>query len=286
VNVVEEGALNRAAGVLGITQPSVSRRIRQLEDIVGTKLLHRTTHSLSVTDEGLRMVALAREIVGKWEAGLDELSDHEPQGRLKVVAPVGLGQASLIDAAADFLAVYPKVTLDWVLTDQPVDLMAGEADVWIKVGSVSDDRLVVQPMASVDRLLVSNPALTERDGDWQDYPMIALSPFQRDHGDLFDKKGALKRIHPPVIMRSDNIEAVRKAALRGAGMAVLPDWLIAEDLKNRNLVEVAPNFRAARLDVVLAYAPERGRPLRLKRFVEHMLKHRQRLEDFACSCPQ
>ncbi|MGF1543189.1 MAG: LysR family transcriptional regulator [Parvularculaceae bacterium] len=268
--VVSEGSLNRAAGRLGVSQPSVSRRLKQLEDLVGARLVHRTTHDLSVTDEGRRLLLAAADIVGRWEAALDEVRDDEPQGLLRVAAPVGLGQAALVDAAAAFLAAHPKVELDWRLTDGAVDLMAGEADVWIKIGAVADDRLAVRRLARVERLIVADGTLVARAADWRGLPLIALTPFHAGFVELVDADGGVHRHEPRVAMRTDNIEAVRRAARQGAGVAVLPRWMVADDLDAGRLVDAAAPLRAPSLDVTLAFAPERGRPKRLRTFVEAM----------------
>ncbi|MEM9705375.1 MAG: LysR family transcriptional regulator [Pseudomonadota bacterium] len=270
VCVVEEGALSRAAGRLGVSQPSVSRRIRQLEDLVGSRLLHRTTHSLSLTDEGHRLLVLAKHLLGSWEAGLDELRDTEPQGLLRVAAPVGLGQSVLVDAAAEFLAENRKVEIDWRLTDHDIDLMSGEADIWIRIGVTTDDRFVSRRLAVAERLLVASPTLAAQTPKWWRHPVIALTPFFRGSVELFDRHGVSHQHSPRVALRTDNIEAARRAALRGVGAAILPTWLIKSDLAAGALVDAAPGLKAASLDVTLAYAPERGRPMRLTRFVDYI----------------
>ncbi|MEM9898848.1 MAG: LysR family transcriptional regulator [Pseudomonadota bacterium] len=268
--VVEHGALSRAASSLGISQPSVSRRIKQLEDIAGARLLHRTTHALSVTDEGKRMLILAQDVLGFWEAGLDEIQDTEPQGLLRVAAPVGLGQTILMDAAAEFLAANRRVKIDWQLTDHDVDLMSGEADVWIRIGAPSDDRFVTRRLASAERVLVASPALAAQTKDWSNYPAIALTPFYTGSFELFAQDGSSQKNTLKVVLYTDNIEAARRATLRGVGAAVLPTWLIRSNLADGTLVDAAPGLKAVSLDVVLAYAPERGRPMRLTRFIDHM----------------
>ena len=201
VRVADTGALSRAARSLNVSQPSVSRRIQSLEDACRAKLIHRTTHYLELTDEGRRLLPVARELLSKWEAGVSALADDEPSGLLQVAAPVGLGQSRLMDEAVAYLKRYPKVQMDWTLTDEPVDVVGGEADIWISIGgAVTDDRLVVKQLAKVDLLLV------------------------------------------------------------------------AAELKGNRLTRVAPNLKGAPLDVIAAYAPERGRPSRLRSFIDQLTK--------------
>lgn len=270
IRVAETGALSRAAQSLGVSQPSVSRRIKSLEELTRAKLIHRTTHYLELTDEGRRLLSVARELTSKWEASLSELGDDEPQGLLRVAAPVGLGQLQLMDEAASFLKRYPKVQLDWKLTDQPVDLVGGEADLWIRIGAVTDDRLIVRPLAEIERFLVAAPNLVEAASDWTKLPVIALSPFYGYDLKLLNKRGSEKIYRPDITLASDNIFAVKRAAIHGVGVALLPKWLIQAELADGSMVRIAPNLKGAALEMVLAYAPERGRPPRLRYFVDQL----------------
>ncbi len=268
LRVAETGALSRAAVAQGLSQPSVSRRIKALETITGVKLIHRTTHFLQLTEEGRMLLPVAREMLEKWDEAIDALRDKEPQGRLTIAAPVGLGQSWLIDEAAAFLKRYPAVRIDWKLTDDPIDIIAGEADIWIRIGATSDDRLVVKSLGRVKRILVATPQLANSTKDWTTLPAVALSSFYDREIALFDAKGRERLIDLNVVLASDNIAAVARAVRAGLGMALLPQWLIQEDLKTGALVRVAPTLSGLSLDLVLAYAPERGRPMRLTRFVE------------------
>ena len=270
IRVVDTGALSRAARAAGVSQPSVSRRINSLETMVGVKLIHRTTHHLELTDEGRRLLPVARALLNKWDACLDDLRDNEPQGLLRIAAPVGLGQMQLMDEAALYLKQNPRVKIDWRLTDQIIDIVNGDADLWIRIGEIADDRLVVKRIATVERVLVAAPETAKAAPDWSDLPVISLSPFYETKLELFDRRGRAKTFHARVVLASDNITAVKRAVAQGAGVALLPDWLVSTELKAGSLVRIAPHLKGRALDVVLAYAPERGRPLRLRRFVEQL----------------
>lgn len=270
ISVVDTGALSRAARAAGVSQPSVSRRMNSLETMIGVKLIHRTTHYLELTDEGRRLLPVARALLSTWDACLDDLRDSEPQGLLRIAAPVGLGQTRLMDEAALYLKQHPRVKIDWLLTDHTIDIVNGDADLWIRIGEIADDRLVIKRIATVERLLVGTPALAKSAPDWSDLPVISLSPFYETELRLFDQRGKEKTFRPHVALTSDNIAAVKRAVIQGAGVALLPDWLVSAEIKSGRLVRIAPHLKGRALDVVLAYAPERGRPLRLRSFVEHL----------------
>ena len=272
VRVADAGALSRAAVSLNVSQPSVSRRIKSLEEACGAKLIHRTTHFLELTDEGRRLLPLARELLSKWEAGVSALADAEPNGLMRVAVPVGLGQSRLADEAVAYLRKYPKVQMDWTLTDEPVDVVGGEADLWIKVGAVADDRLVVKPLATVERFMVASPDLAASVSRWTDLPAVSLAPFYGSELTLFNQRGEEERYRPHIALASNNIAAVKRAVLQGAGVALLPNWLVAAELKDKRLIRVAPKLKGKPLDIVAAYAPERGRPSRLRLFIDALAK--------------
>ncbi|MEO0400173.1 MAG: LysR family transcriptional regulator [Pseudomonadota bacterium] len=268
--VAEAGALSRAARSLNVSQPSVSRRIKTLEDLVGVRLLHRTTHQLTLTDEGARLLVAARQILTEWDAALDALSDDEPRGKLRIAAPVGLGQSRLMDEAATFVRRYPNVSIDWRLTDEMVDLIGGEADLWVRIGGAFDDRLVIIRLTQVRRYLVAAPGALSSPREWASLPFVALTPYNDAEITLYDRHGQERHWRPTIALSSDNIAAVKRAVLQDAGAALLPEWLVEQELDAGRLIRLAPSLEGARLALSVAYAPDRGRPQRLRRFIDQL----------------
>ena len=275
VRVAERGSLSAAARDLGLSQPSVSRQVAALEARLGAALLRRTTHALSLTPDGAALLADARRLLAEWEA-IEErhVPGDEPRGALRVVAPVALGQTLLAEMAAAFLARHPGVSLDWRLTDDPIRFAEEGCDAWVRVGPVPDDTLVVRELGRVERLVVAAPGLL-RDGPdaaLDGLPWLALEPFEGKRIELRDPDGATRAFAVRPRMTSDNVAALREAALAGLGAAIMPRWFVADALASGALVDAAPDLRAARLPVNLALAPGAARPARVQALADALVR--------------
>ena len=275
VRIAEAGSISAAARGLGLSQPSASRQLAELEARLKAQLVRRTTHSLALTDAGSELLADAREILDAWEVLAEKhlSSETEIEGRLKVVAPVALGQRHLARIACQFQAQHPGVSLTWVLEDDAIRFAEEGCDCWIRVGPVPDDRLVVRRIATVERLLVGSAALVAEYGlprtpsAARRLPLAALDPFEGGRLALLRGRRST-RIEPAVRMRTNNIFALKEAALMGVGMAILPTWFIADELRDGALQDLVPGWKAPCLDVHLAHLPNRHPPLRLRAFLE------------------
>ncbi|UWR21179.1 LysR family transcriptional regulator [Sulfitobacter sp. S190] len=269
VRIAERRSLSGAARDLGTSQPSVSRQLAALEDRLGTVLVRRTTHDVTLTPDGLALLADARRMLGEWEAIEDRHSGQGGlRGTIRVIAPVGLGQRLLLRAAAEFMHAHPQITIDWRLRDDVIRFAEEGCDCWIKIGAVPDDTLVVRQLAKVERLVVGTAdcLARQRGADVAKMPWLTLGQFEGNRIELYDTKGAARSFTVRPKMASDNIFAIYEAARQGVGIAILPRWFVAEDLDSGALVDVAPNLRAAQLPVNLALATGTQRPARVERF--------------------
>lgn len=279
VRIADTGSISAAARDIGLSQPSASRQLAELESRLKTQLMRRTTHSLALTDAGADLLADARLLLDSWEA-LEEkhlAGEMEIQGRLKVVAPIALGQTHLARIAWQFQQNHPGVTITWQLEDQPIRFAEVGCDCWIKVGAVPDDTLVVRRLGSVERLLVASRGFVRKHGlpttpkQAERLPLVALEPFEGGKIPLHQGKQATT-IRPDAQMQTNNIFALKEAMQMGLGMAVMPSWFIADELANGELVDLVPDWRAPSLDIHVAYLPGRHQTLRLKRFLETIEK--------------
>ena len=277
VRVAERGGLSAAARDLDLSQPTVSRRIARLEARLGTTLLRRTTHASAPTADGLALLEDARRLLAGWEAVEERHAGDGAAlaGTVRTVAPVGLGQTRLGPAVAAFLEAHPKVSIEWRLTDRPIRFAEEGCDCWIRIGPIADERLVVRELARVERLVVAAPApaRAHADGSLEAMPWLALGPFEGARIELFGAGGERRAFTVRPRFATDSLFALRDAALAGLGAAILPRWLVARELAEGALVDVAPAWRAARLPVTLAVAAGPGRPARIGAFAEAVAEH-------------
>ena len=271
VRIAERGSLSAAARDLGTSQPSVSRQLAALEDLLGVQLVTRTTHSLALTPDGTAALTDARRMLGEWE-GLAErfANDTALRGTLRVVAPIALGQRHIMDATLAFARDHPSVSIEWRLTDRTIRFAEEGCDVWIKVGPVPDDTLVVREIARVERMVVSTPDLADgHEGEpLERWPWVTLGPFEGSRIVLHADDGSERAFTVEPRMATDNIFALLEAVRGGLGAAILPRWFVRDELDDGRLIDVAPDARAARLPINIAIAAGSRRPVRVDRFVE------------------
>ena len=276
VRIADAGSISAAARDLGLSQPSASRQLSELESRFKTQLIRRTTHDLSLTTAGTALLADARQLLDEWEAFEERHLETEDalRGTLKVVAPVALGQLHLLELVIQFQQQHPDLKLSWQLEDRNIRFAEVGCDCWIKIGSVSDDSLAVEPLGEVERLAVAAPQLIEAYGqpqmpaDLEKIPCLALEPFEGDRIPLTNANGQTTAISPLANMTTNNIFAIQQATLAGLGWAVLPRWFIDDERNNHQLVDILPAWRAPKLTIRVAFLPGRRRPRRLQRFLE------------------
>ena len=275
VRIADCGSISAAARDMGLSQPSVSRQLAELETRLDTQLVRRTTHSLALTDAGVDLLADARLLLDNWEV-LEEkhlAGSSCIQGKLKIVAPVALGQMHLARIACQFQYDNPGVTINWQLEDQPIRFAEIGCDCWVKVGQIPDETLIVRQLGSVKRSLVASQAFINENGlpttpkQAERLPLVALDPFEGAKIPLFQRKRTTT-IHPNARMQTNNIFALKEATTMGLGMAVMPRWFIADELRSGELVDLLPKWQPTSLIIHVAYMPGRHRTMRLNAFLD------------------
>jgi DNA-binding transcriptional LysR family regulator len=283
VRIVDAGSLSAAARLLETTQPTISRRLKTLEKSLGVRLLQRSTHAMKLTDDGMRCYTRARELITGWQEFESEIrgAGEEPVGLLRVIAPHAFGQQQLVAPLAEYLQRYPKMTVDWTLHDRTPDFIAEGIDCAIRVGDIPDPSVVAIRLGEVPRIVVCAPAVladtlagaalpTHPDG-LAALPWIAVSSFYRNEVALTHRhSGETVRIAIQPRMFTDNLYAMRSAALLGVGAALGSSWALREELAAGRLVQLTPEWEAAPLPIHLIYPPARFYPARLRRFIDIM----------------
>ena len=275
VRIAEAGSISAAARELGLSQPSASRQLAELESHFHTQLIRRTTHTLSLTGAGADLLADARRLLDDWELLEEKYVDSgEIKGQLKIVAPVALGQLHLLAIAIKFQQLHPQVSISWHLEDGDIRFAEVGCDCWIKVGPVLDKSLLVDPLGQAERIVVASPQLLELHGtcrtprSLEKLPCVALEPFEGGQIPLTNRKKKTVWLSPSVRMSTNNIFALRRAAISGLGLAVMPRWLISDELRNGELVDFIPEWRAPKLTIYAASLQSRYRTQRLRSFIE------------------
>jgi DNA-binding transcriptional LysR family regulator len=279
VRIVQAGNLSAAAAQMGMTQPTVSRRLQMLERSLGLRLLQRSTHAMKLTEDGERCFERAKEMLSGWEAFEGDLrgAGRRAEGSLRVVVPHAFGQEQLVGPLAEFMNRHPGVAVEWILHDNASDFISQGIDCAIQVGEVTDPGVVAIRLGEVPRMLVAAPALLDRFApvghprDLAALPWLAITAFyRRDITLTHEISGETCDIVFQPRLSTDSLYALRNAALAGLGVCLGSAWLLRQSLPQQRLVQLLPSWHAAPLPVSLIYPHAQFYPARLRHFIDVM----------------
>jgi len=279
VRIVQAGSLSAAAAQMGTTQPTISRRLQQLERTLGVRLLQRSTHAMKLTEDGERCFERAKELLSGWDAFETDLrgAGVEASGTLRVVVPHAFGQDQLIGPFTEFMRRHPRISVDWMLHERAADFVAQGIDCAIQVGEVTDSSLVAIHVADVPRIMVCAPSLLKgvpkikHPSDLNILPWLAITHFYRRQFSLMHTtSGERFDVTFQPRMATDNLHALCAAALEGMGACLVSEWMVREHVASKRLVELLPEWQASVLPVSVVYPYARHYPARLRLFIDLM----------------
>lgn len=283
VRIAETRSLSAAARALGLSQPSSSRQLKQLEAVMGVQLVKRSTHDLVVTDAGEQFLPVANELLNLWDGALETatLGRYEYRGPIRIAVSVSIGQTFLADLSARFLLKHPGITLDWRLIDEPGDLAAGGYDLWIKAGSIRDQTLIVHELGRLERTVVGNAsqARVEHPSELNTRDAVQFIVIDTRQVPLKTQDGrtATLRLKPAFV--TDSPFAAHAAIRHGVGYGIMSYWRVNAELKAGTLIELCPDWMPPAINLYLAYPQARFRPARLKKFIEY-IRNEPLLEEY------
>ncbi len=249
--VVDDGGFSAAARQLNLSPSAVSKQITRLEDRLGVRLLTRTTRRLSVTEEGDAYYHRVKRIL----ADIDEAeqavsaSKAEPRGNLRVTVSNAYGQERLIPILPKFLAQYPEISVEVIMTDAVVDLVEQGIDLAVRQGRLANSAMVARKLCDARRLVVGTPSYFKRYGipkqpsdlDKHNCLAFAGNPSLNDWKFLM-ADGREQTIRTSGNFLANNGQAVYKMTLAGLGLARLSDFLVTNDVAEGRLVSVLTDF--------------------------------------------
>lgn len=280
VQVVESGNLTRAAQALQVATSAVSRRIKDLEDRLGTQLLQRTTRQMRLTASGEAFHARALDILHALEEAEAEAGESARtlSGPLRIAAPLSFGHSHLAPLLIEFACNNPGVRLDIDLSDRFVDLVAEGHDLAVRIGRLKDSSLIARTLAEVQTVLVASPAFWERHGMPEAPDDVAGLPALRYSGasatveriSCRDAKGEQRDIPVEWVMNATNGELLREAAIAGLGLVVQPSFILRDAVVRGDLVPALTDCRWPSVRIHVVYPETRYLTARARAFVDFM----------------
>lgn len=280
VRVVEGGSFAAAAEASGVSATMVAKQVRAIEDRLGAQLLRRTTRRHQLTEVGqlyLERCRVALAGVAQAEASALELQ-QSPRGALRLVAPVGFGSRTLAPVLADYLTHYPQVTVDLVLDDRPEDWLREGLELGIVIGDLRDDTLVARPLHPYRRLLAAAPAYLAEHGvpthprELTSHSCLGLK-YWRHHArwPLLGPGGETCEVPVTGRFTANQGDALREAAIAGAGIVLQPEDALAPALAEGRLVPVLPDWSFKTTPVFLVYAADRRPTAKLRSAIDSLV---------------
>jgi len=280
VRVVDLGGFKAAAEASGISTTMAGNHIKALEHRLGAKLLNRTTRRQSLTEIGARYYDQCVDALARIEAAEVEAQEmrSRPRGRLKISAPVTLGSHLLTPIFADYLRAQPEVEIDLQLNDRLVDLAEEGFDAAFRFGELQDSGLVARRLEDLGRTVCASPAylakhgIPAEPGDLADHSCLVFRYVQPERDWRFHGPQGTREVRVQGQMTINNGSALLRAALAGAGVAMLPDYLAAEDVAVGRLARLFPEYDLTRAPLQLVYLPDRQMTPKMRSFVEFVLQ--------------
>ncbi len=278
VLTVEKGSLSAAAAACDISPTMAGNHLRTLERRLGMQLLNRTTRRQHVTAFGEDYYARCKEIlrlVAETDAQAQQLQ-VAPAGKLRITAPVTFGTEALMPALSEYLARYPEVSCDVVLSDRVVELIEEGFEAAIRIGHLPDSALIARPLAPYRLMICASPDYLSRRGtpgrpeDLSRHECLSFSPAALTHWPLSGDEGA--RIAVSGRLQVNHGQALRVAAVNGLGIVLQPAILLEADVQAGRLVQLFPNHPLPTRPMSLVYLADRFRSPKLRSFVDFMVE--------------
>lgn len=280
--VMESGSFTAAADKLGLSKQFVSRKLMELEQRLGVRLLNRSTRRLDVTPLGQRYHEAALRLLSEVEQVEQGISGQtsEPRGTIRLSAPLSFAVAHLGSLLPLFLQRYPDVTVEVDLSDRSVDLLGEGYDLALRIGVLEDSTLIARRIASIERVYCASAAYLAQRGTPtrpEDLRSHDCLPYGHSRQVQWRFAGKGKPLALEVVgrMRANNGDLLRDAAIAGMGITYLPTFILGEALKDGRLIKVLEGFETEPLTLSAVYPQHRQSSRPVQALVEFLREHMQ-----------
>lgn len=278
VSIVESGSISAAARKLRVTQPTLSRQLRALEAQCAAPLIRRDTHRMHLTDAGHRFLADAQALLSLADEAQQRFreDEHALAGNIRVFSTIDFGQSVVSRLISSFIQANPGVRIELGYSNRPLHMIEEGCDAGIVAGTLADERVVARSLGEIRRFPVAAPSFTARHTGLNRIDKVAgaawialsSSQFGGAKEVVLNSGTTEQRFSIDPVMISEGVTSMREAARMGLGIAVLPQWLVEEDLISGRLVRILPKWHAKPLPAQIVYPVQRRLPLRVRAFID------------------
>ena len=276
VSIAEEGGFSAAAQELGLSKSAASRQIAALEQELSAQLFKRSTRSVKLTDSGYAYLERCRVLLADLEEADKAVAalQNEPKGLLKINAPMSFGVSHAAPAVAEFMERFPELQVALILNDRFVDPYDEGFDVTLRIGALEDSSLAARKLAQIEMGLYASPAYLEKYGrprgpdDLKSH--AALHYGRPSSQSAWMLRGARDAVSIRYRLCSNNGDALRVAALAGLGIALIPAFLVRDEVRNGRLAALLDGFEPRPIDLYAIYPPTRFLAAKVRLFIDFL----------------
>ena len=277
--MVESGTFTAAATALGLPKSSVSRGVSALEETLGVRLLQRTTRKLSLTEAGRQYFQQVRASLSGLDQANSAVTDlgGEPRGTVRLTAPGDFGGSMFSEIIADFVRRYPRIQLDVVLTQRRVNLIEEGFDLALRAGKLEDSSLVARKIAGSELGLYAAPSYLERRGlpkrlaDLTKHDCVLHRSARGVFPWRLSGPRGYELVSVSAVVTADSLQFIRGLVAGGAGIGLLPDLGLEDELARGALVRVLPAYALRGGALYLVSPPLRHEPARVALLRAHLV---------------
>lgn len=278
--VVECGSFTQAAEKMGCSKANMSKKVSALERALRTKLAHRTSRRLQVTETGamyLEYCKRLRETLNDAESAIANLRT-EVRGKIRMSVPTTFGMEFMTEPLLALHQAYPELEVELDLSTRPRDLVADGIDLAVRLSNTLDPRLIAKPLAVLHDWVLASPVTLLRHGtpshprDLALLPCLSNSHFKEDAQWLFTHNAEPSVVDVRHWLRVNNFSLIKRMTLHGSGFAKLPAFLVRQEVAAGELVRVLPNYELPSTPAYLVFPDQRPLPRKVRVVVDFLVK--------------
>ncbi|MDQ8731624.1 LysR family transcriptional regulator [Bradyrhizobium sp. LHD-71] len=279
VKVVEAASFSEAARRLRLSRSAVSKYVAELEEDLGVQLLSRTTRRVTPTENGQAYFERALTILADLDAADHAVSQLQatPRGLLRVNAPMSFGTMQLGPALAGFMKQYPELQIQLALSDEHVDPVQDGLDVTLRIAELESSSLIARKIMPIERAVCASPGYLKQHGtpkhpsELRDHTCLTYGYLSTGNQWKLTGKDGDHWINPPWTLCANNAEVLRDAAVAGCGVAVLPVFIAASELKAGKLRAFLTDYTTPPLTLYAIYPPTRHLAVKVRLFIDYLV---------------
>ena len=293
LKVADTESFSSAAKQLGMGQPAVSKQVSALENHLGARLLHRTTRSITLTDEGREFLDHARHAIAATDYALERVQrvKASPGGLLRLSCQTGFARMQVVPRLGQILERYPDIDIDLLLQDSWPNLVEQGIDLRIHIGEIEDETVITQLIGYSPIQLFGTTAYVEKHGmpkspqDLANHQILRFTGFDRQRKWIFIKDGKQEALDIKGRVGIDNLDALREAVINGVGITTGPQWMFKHELPDsRDIIPLLTDYDMGKVALYAAYPSRRFVPLKVRLFIDYIRAEYRAFEAAHAEC--